>query len=274
MTTHLHNDTYPSISPLTLSLPGLSVLITGGSRGLGRATALSFAKAGASHIAVGARSDLTSLATDIATAASSAGRSPPQFLALEMDVTSASSVAEAAEKLERELGRLHVLVNNAGVRGPYGLIADSDPSEWIRVVEVNLHGPYLVTRAFLPLLLRSGAAAGVVGGSGSGMDGGRGRYIINVTSVAAHLTNPTLSAYQISKNALLKLSALTNAEYSEKGVVTFAIHPGNVATDIMGGPEAIPEHHKHGSFDPSPFIYIYILMRYPLFSPMLREKIS
>ena len=170
-----------------------------------------------------------------------------------MDVTSESSVADAAAKVEREWGRLHVLVNNAGVLGPYGLIADSDPEEWWRVMAVNLRGPYLVTRAFLPLLVRSaggggGGDGGVIGCGGESGSGGEGRggYIINVTSVGAHLANPTLSAYQISKNALLKLSTLTDAEYAEKGIVTVAIHPGNVATDIMGGPEAIPEHHKHG----------------------------
>lgn len=148
-----------------------------------------------------------------------------------MDVTSPSSVAEAAAEVENAFGRLHILINNAGILGKYGLIADSEPREWMQVIDVNLQGPYLVTRAFLPLMLKS-----------SGV-----RYIVNVTSGGALLTNPTLSAYQISKGGLLKLSTLTNAEYSSQGVVTFAIHPGNCPTDIMGGPDAIPDHHKHGS---------------------------
>lgn len=195
--------------------------------------ALSFAKAGASYIAVGARSDLSSLAKEIEATASSAHRPQPQFLPIEMDVTSASSVAEAATEVEKTFGRLHILINNAGILGKYGLIADSDPGEWTQVINVNLQGPYLVTRAFLPLMLKSTGT----------------RYIANVTSGGAFLTNPTLSAYQISKNGLLKLSTLTNAEYATKGVVTFAIHPGNCATDIMGGPDKIPEYYKHGECD-------------------------
>ncbi|KAL8737331.1 MAG: hypothetical protein Q9181_001787 [Wetmoreana brouardii] len=231
VTPTLHNDTYPQISPLSLNLHGLSIFITGASRGIGRAMALSFAKAGASSIAVGARSDLSSLATDIEAAAEAAHRPAPQFLGVRMDVTDPNSVADAAKEVEKVFGGLHILINNAGILGQYGLIADSKPDEWMEVVNVNLQGPYLVTRAFLPLMLSS---------SGT-------RYIINVTSGGALLTNPTLSAYQVSKAALLKFSMLTNKEYAAQGIMTFAIHPGNCVTDIMGGAEAIPEHHKHGN---------------------------
>lgn len=228
----VHSDTYPEIDSHNVDLTGTAVFITGGSRGLGRAMALSFARAGASHIALGARSDLAAVAQDISAAAASAQRSPPEFLPVQMDVTDESGVSAAATQVEETFGKLNVLINNAGVLGKYGLIADSDPQQWMHVLNVNLNGPYLVTRAFVPLLLKS---------SGS-------RYIINVTSGGAHLTNPTLSAYQVSKNALLKLSTLSNAEYASKGIATIAIHPGNSPTDIMGGPEAIPPHHKHGLY--------------------------
>ena len=211
--------------------------------------ATSFTKAGASYIAVGARSDVSSLATEIAHAARSAKRPEPLFVGLKMDITDPHSVAAAAAEVERLFGKLHVLINNAGILGKYGLIADSNPTEWTEVLDVNLKGPYLVTRAFLPLLVRST---------------GHQKYIINVTSAAAHLANPTLSAYQISKNGLLKLSTLTNAEYKEQGVVCFAIHPGNVVTDLMGGPEKLPDHHKHGkqqlSSLPSAHIILFILL--------------
>jgi NAD(P)-dependent dehydrogenase (short-subunit alcohol dehydrogenase family) len=231
VTTEVHSDSYPGINTRNVDLTDMAVFITGGSRGLGRSMALSFAKAGASHIAVGARSDLGALAEDIAAAAAAARRSPPKFLPVQMDVTDQSSVSEAAAQVETAFGKLHVLINNAGVLGKYGLIGDSDPKVWMNVLNVNLNGPYLATRAFLPLLLKTNGS----------------RYIINVTSGGAHLNNPTLSAYQISKNALLKLSTLTNAEYASKGIAAIAIHPGNSPTDIMGGPRAIPDHHKHGS---------------------------
>jgi NAD(P)-dependent dehydrogenase (short-subunit alcohol dehydrogenase family) len=190
--------------------------------------ALSLAKAGVSKIAIGARSALDGVADDIRKQCSN----PPEFLPIKMDVTDEASVSAAAAEVEKRFGKLNVLINNAGTMGRYGLIADSDPEMWWQVLNTNIRGPYLVTRAFLPLLLRS--------------EEEEERYIVNVCSVAAHLTNPTLSAYQVAKNGLLKFTTLTNAEYSAQGVVAFAIHPGNVPTDIMGGPEAIPQHHKHG----------------------------
>lgn len=228
VTTRVHNDTYPDIDPRLANLSGKTVFITGGSRGLGRSMALSFARAGASKIAVGARSRLDGLEDDIK---QNAGSNPPEFLAVKLDVTDEASVAAAAAEVEAKFGKLDVLINNAGTLGKYGLIAESDPDTWWQVLNVNLRGPYLVTRAFLPLLLSAGPDE---------------KYIVNVCSGGVHLTNPTLSAYQVSKSALYKLTVLTNVEYAPRGVISFAIHPGNVPTDIMGGPEAIPPHHKHG----------------------------
>ena len=189
--------------------------------------ALSFAKAGVSQIAVGARSSLDGLEQDIKTQCVN----PPEFLPIVLDVTDEASVSAAATTVRQKFGKLNVLINNAGTLGKYALITESDPEVWWQVLNTNLRGAYLITRAFLPLLLDAGE---------------EDKYVINTCSVAAHLTNPTLSAYQVAKNGLLKFTTLTNAEYSPQGVIAFAIHPGNVPTAIMGGPEAIPPHHKHG----------------------------
>jgi len=226
VTSQIHGDTYPEINPRKLNLNGKAVFITGGSRGLGRAIALSLAKAGMSKIAIGARSSLD----DVVDAIKQQCTNPPEVLPVKLDVTDEASVAAAAVEVGKRFGKLNILINNAGTMGPYGLIVDSDPKVWWQVLNTNVRGPYLVTRAFLPLLLRTTAEE---------------RYILNVCSVAAHLTNPTLSAYQVAKGALLKFTTLTNAEYAPHGVIAFAIHPGNVPTDIMGGPESIPPHHKH-----------------------------
>ena len=232
MTSVVHNDTYSEISPDKVNLSGKAIFITGGSKGLGRSMALSFAKAGASQIAVGARSDMSQLAKDIEAAAASANRSPPQVLLLELDVTNAQSVEKAATEVKKEFGKLNVLVNNAGILGQFGMMVDSNPEEWWQVLDVNVRGPYLVTRAFLPLLLKSP----------------QDKFIINVTSVGAHLVNPALSAYQVSKSGLLKFSQLINAEYSRQGVVSLCIHPGNCLTDIMGPAEELPDHLKPGMY--------------------------
>ena len=232
MTVHVHNDTYPAIDPTKADLSGKVVFISGGSRGLGRAMALAFAKAGASSIAVGARSDLSSLANDIRLAAVSANRGPPKFLPVQLDVTDRQSVELAASTVEREFGHCDVVVSNAGILGKFGLVVDSDPDEWRRVLDVNLYGPYLVSRSFLPLLLKAGGP----------------KYLIHVTSVAAHLVNPMLSAYQTSKVGVMRFAQLLNAEYAAEGVICFSIHPGNCPTDIMGGPENLNEQEKLGSF--------------------------
>ena len=229
VTKDIHNDTYSAISPLKVNFAGKSVFVSGGSKGLGRAMAISFAKAGASQIAVGARSDMSQLKQDIEAAAASASRSTPSFLPVTFDVTDQQSVERAAEEVGEAFGKLDVLINSAGILGKYDLISDSDPSVWWNVFNVNLRGPYLVSRSFIPLLLK-----------------GESKYMINIVSVGAHLLNPTLSAYQISKLAQLRLGQLANIEYADQGLISFVIHPGNVPTDIMGGPEAIPPHHKHG----------------------------
>ena len=190
--------------------------------------ALSFAKAGASKIAIGARSDMSQLAKNLEAAAISANRSAPMVLLLNLDVTNEQSVEKAAAEVEREFGELDILVNNAGILGEFGMVADTNPEKWWQVLDVNIRGPYLVTRAFIPLLLR---------GTGH-------KFIINVTSVGAHLINPALSAYQVSKLGLLRFSQLVNAEYSPQGVVSICIHPGNCLTDIMGPAEELPDHLK------------------------------
>lgn len=192
---------------------------------------LSFAKAGASFIAAGARSDMSQLAKDVEAAALSANRPTPTFLPVKMDVTDRKSVEDAAAEIEKAFGKLDIVINNAGILGKFGLITDSNPDEWWQVLDVNIRGPYLVSRSFLPLLLK-----------------GEDKYLINVASVAAHLLNPTLSAYQVSKMGLVKLTQLINAEYSGQGVISFAVHPGNSPTDIMGGPEGLTDHEKTSKF--------------------------
>jgi NAD(P)-dependent dehydrogenase (short-subunit alcohol dehydrogenase family) len=192
---------------------------------------LAYAKAGASYIAAGARSDMSQLAKDVEAAAMSANRNPPKFLALQLEVTDSENVEEAAATVEKMFGRCDVLVNNAGVIGSRAPIADSNPESWWQVIDVNVRGSYLVSRAFLPLMLKTGDS-----------------YIVNVSSVGAHLISPGMSAYQISKLAILKFSQFLNTEYVDKGVTSFSIHPGNCVTDMVGGPEGLMDNLRPSTY--------------------------
>jgi len=223
----VHSDTYDAINPLTLDLRGCAVFISGGSKGLGRGMALSFAKAGASYIAVGARSEMAQLAEDVAAAATSANRPAPKFLPIKTDVTDQQSVDAAAEKVKSEFGRCDILINNAGILGTLAPVTESDPAHWWHIMETNLRGSYLLSRAFVPLLLSSD---------------GRSKTVITVSSVGAHLLTPGGSAYQISKLGLLRLSQFLDTEYANQGLVSICIHPGNSPTGIIGNPKNAPDN--------------------------------
>lgn len=233
VTSVVHSDTYPAIDSNNVDLNGTAVFVTGGSKGLGRAIVLSFAKAGASFIAAGARSDMSELAKEVALAAASANKPPPRFLPIKLDVTDEKSVEAAAALVKAEFGRCDIVISNAGMLGIIKPIAESDPGHWWSVFELNFHGAYLVSRYFLPLLFET--------------EGGK-KTIINISSVGAHLTTRGGSAYQISKLALLRFSQFLHGDHGRQGLISICIHPGNSLTDIFGDPSKLPEAITSGKF--------------------------
>ncbi|KAK7542101.1 NAD-P-binding protein [Phyllosticta citribraziliensis] len=217
-TNSIHHDTYPFISPSRLDLSGKSVFITGASKGIGRCLALSYARAGASSIAIGARSPLDDLAQEIVSASTEAGHAAPKVVAVQLDVSNQASVDAAVAKIAHEFNkRLDILINNAGYLETFTPIADSDPEGWWRTWEVNIKGPYLVSRAALPLLLQTEDGA---------------KTIISLTSAGAHHVMEGASAYQTSKLALLRFTEFFNAEYAAQGLVAFSVHPGGIPTEL------------------------------------------
>ncbi len=188
-------------------LTGQVAIVTGGGRGLGRAFAEGLAGAGAS-VAVVARS-AEQLKATVAAITDAGGRA----LAVPMDIADRPATERLAELVERELGPVDLLVNNAGVLTPLGTIWEVDPDEWWKALETNVRGSFLCTRAIVTRMLARK----------------RGR-VINVVSSAGLRPVASHSAYVISKAALIRLTEILALEGRPHGVTAFSVHPGMVRT--------------------------------------------
>lgn len=193
----IHNDSYGFINPANLDGTGKAVLVTGGNKGIGKGIAISYAKAGASHIAITSRSDASAIIAEIKDAARAARRPIPQVLTLQVDVLNKASVSSAADKVDREWGRLDILISNAGHLARYEKLLDSDDGDWWQSFETNVRGLYFVAKMFLPLLLKGGD-----------------KTIVSISSTGVMHYHTGGSGYQVSKLGLLRLTEFLMAEYA------------------------------------------------------------
>ncbi|KAK3990127.1 hypothetical protein QBC44DRAFT_325674 [Cladorrhinum sp. PSN332] len=222
-TATLHSDSYPFINPASQPTDrkhaGKTVFVTGGTKGIGRATVLSFVQAGASRIAVAARDfeAVRKVCVEALSTAESAGLPAPDMLPLKLDVCSSESVAAAADAVKTKWGSLDILVNNAGHLASFVPILEGDEGDWWRTWEVNVKGVYAVTKALLPLMLESGTGD---------------KTIVNLSSMLAMALYPGSSAYQASKLAVMSLTEALMVDYFDKGLLAYSIHPGAVETDL------------------------------------------
>ena len=192
------------------SLAGKIIIVTGASRGIGAAASLALAREGAT-IVCAARDG--KLAGQVAHAIVAAGGLASAHTCDVSDY--ASCVALVAETIAR-FGRVDVLVNNAGVIEPIASVAESDPANWARNIEINLTGAYYGIRAVLPHMIAHG-----------------GGTIINLSSGAAIRPLDGWSAYCSAKAGVHMLTRAVALENADKGIRIFGFQPGTTDTDMQ-----------------------------------------
>ncbi len=196
------------------SLQDQITVVTGAGRGIGRAIALTFADAGADVVCVSRTAENSE---KVAEEVRSKGR---RAWAFALDVSSASEVGATADRILEAVGKVDVLVNNAGVTRD-GLLVRMGESDWDAVIDTNLKGAFLVTKAFSRAFMKQ-----------------RSGRIINVASVIGLIGNAGQANYAASKAGLIGLTKSVARELAPRGITVNAIAPGFIETDMTSGLKA------------------------------------
>ncbi|CAA9425140.1 MAG: Oxidoreductase, short-chain dehydrogenase/reductase family [uncultured Rubrobacteraceae bacterium] len=214
-------------------LQGKVALVTGASQGLGRALALAYAKEGASLV-INSRSEegIRPVAGEIESLGA-------EVLAVAADVSKGEDARRLVEEAVGRFGAIDVLVNNAGVLGPRVAIEEYPEDDWRRVIDANLNGTYLVSRAAIPHLREGGS-------------------IINVVSGVSVEGRAEWGAYSVSKFGMEGLSQILAAELEDRGVRSNAVDPGGMRTGMRAAayPEEDPQTRITPEENTAVFMYL------------------
>lgn len=189
-------------------LAGKACVVTGGARGIGRDIALAFAREGADIAVIDLRGDLAAITAAAASAYGVKGHAFVADVSVEQDVVTAVSAAEAA------LGRIDVLVNNAGIITTAAL-ADMPVPMWDEMIAVNLRSVFLCSKAVLP-----------------GMTRQRFGRIINISSQLGHKGAPDMAHYVATKTAIIGFTRSLAREVVQDGINVNAVCPGAIETEL------------------------------------------
>ncbi len=199
-----------------LDFAGRSAIITGGAQGIGLAIAKRMLASGA-KVRIWDRDDKL-----LANALAALGRDASGDA---IDVTDAAAIERATRSALEALGRIDVLVNNAGIAGPTAPVVDYPIQEWKRVIEIDLNGPFLCCRAVVPNMVKAGY----------------GR-IVNIASIAGKEGNPNAAAYAAAKGGLIAFTKALGKELAQNGVLVNCVTPAAAQTAILN--QVTPEFAK------------------------------
>ncbi|HUV90648.1 MAG TPA: SDR family oxidoreductase [Anaerolineae bacterium] len=189
------------------SLEGKVAIITGASRGIGRAIALRLAQAGAQVVVSSRKLENVQPVADEIVAAGG------QALAVQAHVGTAGDVAALVERTVETFGRVDVAVNNAATNPHFGPLLTADEAQWDKILDTNAKGAFRVCKAVVPLMEAQG-----------------GGKIINLTSVAGLRPSPGMGMYGISKAAIIMLTQVLAVELGRANIQVNAIAPGVIKT--------------------------------------------
>lgn len=194
-------------------------VVTGSSKGIGKAIALEFANAGYS-VVINARNEeeLKQAAKDISNSIKDAGR----IVSIPGDISQEPVCISLIESAVKQFGRIDVLVNNAGIGGESKKINELTEKDWDQVIDVNLKGAFLCTREAVKNMMKDG----------NNNNNNSNYSIINVSSVHEQTPQPESAPYAASKGGMQMLTKTIALELAEKGIRINGIAPGAIATDM------------------------------------------
>ncbi len=193
-----------------MSLQGKTALVTGGSRGIGRAICTTLAREGA-DVVVNYQAS-SKAAEEVVSQLKEMGR---RSFSHQADVSDREQVAAMVGRAIEEMGGIDILINNAGIISAAGAFIDADVEEWHRVIDVNLHGPFYSMKAVLPHMRQRG-----------------GGNIVNIASNIIKWYPPNSSIYTTSKAALSILTQIVAKEEARNNIRINAVCPGLIETDM------------------------------------------
>lgn len=201
-----------NVPPATIDLTGRTAIVTGSGSGIGRSTALNFARQGAEILVNDIIAERAHETVDLIE------KEGGKAFAVVADISDEVAVAALVADAVGRWGRIDILVNNAGIMDEISFLEDVSTALWTRVFEVNVNGVFFMLRAVLPHMRAAGKGA-----------------IVNIASEAGLRGGAAGGTYVASKHAVVGLTRSTAWNHSQEGIRCNAICPGAIETNISGG---------------------------------------